>query len=75
MPFELPLLTKRTVLSLPVHAVNDVKHPRKLPTLVDGQEAGSVISVWFSHIQKQNFVHKGTYTHPSTFDSKHINPF
>jgi hypothetical protein len=50
MPFELPLPTKRTVLPLPMHAVNATKHPRKPPTLVDGQEAGSVIHVWLSQV-------------------------
>jgi hypothetical protein len=50
MPFELPLPTKRTVLPLPMHAVNAAKHPRKPPTLVDGQGAGSVIHVWLSQV-------------------------
>jgi hypothetical protein len=50
MPFELPLPTKRTVLPLPMHAVNAAKHPRKPSTLVDGQEAGSVIHVWLSQV-------------------------
>jgi hypothetical protein len=50
MPFELPLPTKRTVLPLPMHAVNAAKYPRKPHTLVDGQEAGSVIHIWFSQV-------------------------
>jgi hypothetical protein len=50
MSFELPLPIKRTVLPLSMHAVNAAKHPRKPHTLVDGQEAGSVIHVWLSQV-------------------------
>jgi hypothetical protein len=50
MPFELPLSTKRTVHPLQIHAVNAAKHPRKPSTLVDGQEAGSIIHVWLSQV-------------------------
>jgi hypothetical protein len=62
MPFELPLLTKSTVLPLPMHAVNAAKHPRKPPTLIDGQESGSVIHVWLSRVifakQRNNILAK-----------------
>jgi hypothetical protein len=50
MPFELAMPTKMIVLPLPMHAVNAAKHPRKPPTLVDGQEADSVIHVWLSQV-------------------------
>jgi hypothetical protein len=33
-----------------MHVVNAAKHPRKPPTLVDGQEADSVIHDWFSQV-------------------------
>jgi hypothetical protein len=45
-----------------MHAVNAAKHPRKPPTLIDGQESGSVIHVWLSQViftkQRNNILAK-----------------